>query len=100
MSLAVSYHGQRMQLDLLLHGKATLAGHVYAADGVTPLSGAVVRAMNPSEDPNQSYRARADENGAYVIDSIPAGNLIVEAAHQQPSPNGYSPPACPLPAAR
>ena len=34
---AVSYHGQRMQLDLLLHGKATLAGHVYAADGVTPL---------------------------------------------------------------
>ena len=37
--------------------------------------------MNPAEDPNQWYGARADDNGAYAIDSIPAGNLIVEAAH-------------------
>ncbi|MFN8491312.1 MAG: carboxypeptidase regulatory-like domain-containing protein [Caldilineaceae bacterium] len=76
----IRYNGQHLDLDLILLGTGTLAGHVLAADGHTPLAGAVIRVINPLKAQDQ-YGATSDANGAYIIGKIPVGNLSIEAAH-------------------
>lgn len=87
--------GQRLNVNVVLLGRATLKGRVLAEDGVTPLSGAQLAVTSLTD--NSSYGATTASDGSYVITRIPVGNILVQAVHvathAQVTQSGYLPRA-------
>jgi hypothetical protein len=72
--------GQHLDLDLVLLGTGTLAGQVFAADGSTPLAGAVVQVTSLTRF-GEVFSAVTNSTGAFTIAGVPVGNVTIEAAH-------------------
>ncbi len=79
LSTQIRYNGQRLDLKLIFQGKGTVAGHVFAADGVTPLPGADVGLTSLSSGVAQI--TTSDASGGFVFGSVPVGNANLEAIH-------------------
>ena len=62
-------------IDFTLAGGGSISGHVFEADGVTPIADAGVFAFGP----NGWGDARTDGNGEYRIDGLSTGSYRVEA---------------------
>jgi hypothetical protein len=57
-----------------------ITGHVYKADGNTPVSGAEVRAYRADGDFNYSAGELSTADGSYTIGTFPAGSYYVRVA--------------------
>ena len=53
---------------------------MFAANGVTPLAGAIVRVRSLTS-PDEAFAAVTDASGAFSISGVPVGNLAVDAVH-------------------
>jgi hypothetical protein len=66
-------------VDFSLGDGGAISGHVYQADGVTPVSGACVNLTTSNEDWNQiAGWGSTDENGAFEFGGIPVGTAYVK----------------------
>lgn len=72
--------GQHLDLDIVLLGTGTLAGQVFAANGTTPLAGAVVQVSSLTRF-GDLFSAVTNSSGAFAIAGVPVGNVTIEAAH-------------------
>ena len=72
--------GQHLDLDIVLLGTGTLAGQVFAANGTTPLAGAVVQVSSLTRF-GDVFSAVTNSSGAFTIAGVPVGNVTIEAAH-------------------
>jgi hypothetical protein len=80
------FEGQHLQADVVLVGAGTLQGTAVAADGVTPLAGARVRAASLTQytddgTPLQGFATTAAD-GSFLIGGLPVGAIAIQAAHQ------------------
>ncbi|MBN2239873.1 MAG: carboxypeptidase regulatory-like domain-containing protein [Dehalococcoidales bacterium] len=75
VSVTAPYDTPRINFNLYLVG--SISGHVYDADGVTPLEGAVVCARD--ENTGFSGSDMTDNNGLYAITGLPSGRYEVKA---------------------
>jgi hypothetical protein len=80
------FEGQHLQADVVLVGTGTLQGTAVAADGVTPLAGARVRAASLTQytddgTPLQGIATTAAD-GSFLIGGLPVGAIAIQAAHQ------------------
>jgi len=76
----ISHPGQHLDVDVIFIGTGTVIGRALAADGTTPLAGAVVKLSSLTRI-GQTFGAVTDGNGAYSLAGVPAGNFTIEAAH-------------------
>jgi len=67
-------------LDVLLLGTGRFVGRALAADGVTPLAGAVVVATSLTRVGEQ-HGATTGADGSFLISGVPVGAFTVEAVH-------------------
>ncbi|MBP8291526.1 MAG: hypothetical protein KAX65_02060, partial [Caldilineaceae bacterium] len=79
------FEGQDIQVDVVLVGTGALAGKAVAADGVTPLAGARVRAASLTQHtddgtPLQGIATTAAD-GSFLIGGLPVGPLAIQAVH-------------------
>jgi hypothetical protein len=66
-------------IDISLKSGGSISGHVYQADGVTPLKNAYVYASLTGAGYSYSQRDYSDSKGAYQISTLVPGNYIVKA---------------------
>ena len=74
-SVSVTAPANTPNIDFKLKMGGSISGHVYQADGITPISGAYVRA-DPGGNGNGSY---TDSAGSYNIRGLVTGNYLVRA---------------------
>jgi hypothetical protein len=66
-------------VNINLHLGASISGHVYRSDGVTPFANAYV---NTEEKvfPLEGYDTNANSDGYYILEGLPPGNYVINAA--------------------
>lgn len=72
-------HGQRLNINVVFLGRATLQGRTFGEDGFTPLSGTDLRVTSMTDF--SSYGAKSDAEGRFTIPGIPVGGILIEAVH-------------------
>jgi hypothetical protein len=65
-------------IDFSLSPEATLSGHVYLQDGVTPVEGATVQAWPPNK--GQAIETTTAANGSYVLHGLATGQYVAYAS--------------------
>lgn len=80
------FEGQHLQADVVMVGTGTLTGRAVAADGVTPLPGAKIKAASLTQftddgTPLQGL-ATAGADGSFLIGGLPVGAISILATHQ------------------
>ncbi len=72
-------HGQRLNINVVFLGRATLQGRTFAEDGFTPLAETQLRVTSMTD--YSSYGAKTDEQGRFTVPGIPVGGILIEAVH-------------------
>lgn len=67
-------------IDFSLGPDATITGHVYMADGVTPLEGAVVQAW--PKNGGQAWQGTSAPDGSYLVGSLNTCEYVVRASKE------------------
>jgi hypothetical protein len=68
-------HGQRLRIDLIMRGRASLGGRVLREDGVTPVAGAFVKASAENAIDSEFFTVKTDRAGEFMISDIPLGRV-------------------------
>jgi Bacterial Ig-like domain/Carboxypeptidase regulatory-like domain len=79
----VARSGQRLNVNVVFLGRGALTGYALAEDGFTPLEGATVKVTSMTD--YTEYGTTSDQDGMYVIQGIPTGSIMIEAAHVKPA---------------
>ena len=86
---SIAAAGATTVVDLQARALGTVAGTVFAADGVTPVAGAFLQAASGEEGPNGDARSSttADAAGAYSFAGVVEGPVAIQAY----DPSSYAP---------
>ena len=77
--VSVTAPNNTTNIDFTLDRGGSISGHVYQADGITPISNIQVHAELTGTGYSYGTDAITDSNGSYNINSLPDGNYRVEA---------------------
>jgi hypothetical protein len=79
ITAAVAYHGQKLNLDIFMKARGTIAGTVRDASG-NPVANVPVLLTTLSD--NRSYMTTADASGAFSFSNVRVGTFSLKAASQ------------------
>jgi protocatechuate 3,4-dioxygenase beta subunit len=74
--VTVTTPGETSGIDFQLAPEATLSGHVYEADGSTPIAGVAVRVW--PKNGGQTRSATSDSDGSYTVGGLSTGDYIAK----------------------
>ncbi len=78
VSFQVQREGQRINANIVLLGRGSVEGRTVSEDG-QPLPGTSLRITSLTD--NSQYGARSDAQGAYRIERVPVGPVLIEAVN-------------------
>jgi len=77
--VSIARNGQRLNVNLPFLGRGSLKGRTLAEDGTTPLGGTSLLVTSLTDQ--SQYFVLTDSTGAFDIQRIPVGNVLIEAVN-------------------